>query len=54
MVEQEVSGVQSLPFADDVGLAPGHSVQYYALGLQSAARVTIDRGQRNMVQFEAE
>ena len=52
-IERTVPGIQALSFADDIGLlAPGHSVQEVSK-LQEAAKVAIEWGQSNMVQFEA-
>ncbi|KAJ5453717.1 uncharacterized protein N7458_004673 [Penicillium daleae] len=54
VIERAVPGVRLLSFADDVGfLAPGYSVQEACQKLQEAARVAIDWGESNLVQFEA-
>ncbi|OJJ79573.1 uncharacterized protein ASPGLDRAFT_944566 [Aspergillus glaucus CBS 516.65] len=54
MVERSVAGVQSLSFADDIGLlASGHSVKEVCDKLQKAAKVAIEWGHDNVVQFDA-
>ncbi|ODM21122.1 hypothetical protein SI65_04175 [Aspergillus cristatus] len=54
VVERSVAGVQSLSFADDIGLlASGHSVKEVCEKLQKAAKVAIEWGHGNMVQFDA-
>ena len=54
-IERTIPGVHALSFADDIGLlAPGYSVQEACKQLQQAAKVAIDWGCRNMVQFDAE
>jgi ribonuclease HI len=55
IIERAVPEVQALSFADDVGLlAPGYSVQETCIKLQEAAKVAIEWGRSNEVQFEAE
>ena len=55
VIERSVPGVQPISFADDVGLlAPGRSVQEVCRKLQEAAKVAIEWGQSNLVQFEAD
>lgn len=54
-IERRVPGVHTLSFADDIGLlAPEYSVQETCLNVQEAAKLAIDWGRRNMVQFDAE
>lgn len=54
MIERRVTGIQSLSFADDIGLlAPGYSVRKVCDKLQEAAKVAIERGLDNVVQFDA-
>ncbi|ODM18007.1 hypothetical protein SI65_06795 [Aspergillus cristatus] len=53
-VVESVAGVQSLSFADDIGLlASGHSVKEVCDKLQKAAKVAIEWGHDNVVQFDA-
>lgn len=53
MIERSVTGVQSLSFADDVGLpASGHSVKEVCDKLQKAGKVAIEWGHDNVVQFD--
>lgn len=54
MIERSVKGIQSLSFADDIALlASGHSVKEVCNKLQEAAKVTIEWGHDNVVQFDA-
>ena len=54
VIERSVTGIQSLSFADDIGLlASGHSVKEVCDKLQKAARVAIEWGNENVVQFDA-
>ena len=54
MIERSVTGVQSLSFADNVGLlASGHSVKEVCDKLQKAAKAAIEWGHDNVVQFDA-
>ncbi|ODM14511.1 hypothetical protein SI65_10133 [Aspergillus cristatus] len=53
-VVEGMAGVQSLSFADDIGLlASGHSVKEVCDKLQKAAKVAIEWGHDNVVQFDA-
>ncbi|ODM15132.1 hypothetical protein SI65_09371 [Aspergillus cristatus] len=55
VIERRVNGIQCLSFADDIGLlAPGYSVREVCNKLQEAAKVAIEWGQGNVVQFDAE
>ena len=55
VIERSVPGVRPISFADDMGLlAPGRSVEDVCRKLQEAARIAIEWGQSNLVQFEAE
>ena len=54
VIERSVAGIQSLSFADDIGLlASGHSVKEVCDKLQKAAKVAIEWGHDNVVQFDA-
>lgn len=54
MIERRVVGVQSLSFADDIGLlVSGHLVKEVCGNLQKAAKVAIEWGHENRVQFDA-
>ena len=54
VIERNVTGAQSLSFADDIGLlAPGHSVREVCEKLQKAAKAAIEWGHDNAVQFDA-
>ena len=54
MIERSVKGIQSLSFADDIALlASGHSVKEVCDKLQEAAKVAIEWGHDNVVQFDA-
>jgi hypothetical protein len=54
-MERAVPEVRPLSFADDIGLlAPGCSVQEACNKLQEAAKIAIEWGLSNLVQFEAE
>ena len=53
-IERRVNGIQCLSFADDIGLlAPGYSVREVCKKLQEAAKVAIEWGHGNVVQFDA-
>ncbi|ODM20373.1 hypothetical protein SI65_03426 [Aspergillus cristatus] len=54
VIERSVTGIQSLSFADDIGLlASGYSVKEVCDKLQKAAKVAIEWGHDNVVQFDA-
>ena len=54
-IERGVNGIRCLSFADDIGLlASGHSVKEVCDKLQKAAKVAIEWGHDNVVQFDAE
>src|SRR5699024_4561619 len=54
VIEGRVPGVRCLSFADDIGLlVPGYSVKEVGDKLQEAAKVTIEWGNDNVVQFDA-
>ena len=54
VIERRVTGVWSLSFADDIGLiTPGYSVREVCNKLQEAAKVAIEWGNDNVVQFDA-
>ena len=53
-IERRVNGIQCLSFADDIGLlTPGYSVREVCNKLQEAAKVAIEWGHDNAVQFDA-
>lgn len=53
-IERRVNGIQCLSFADDIGLlASGYSVREVCNKLQEAAKVAIEWGHDNAVQFDA-
>jgi len=53
-IERRVNGIQCLSFADDIGLlAPGYSVREVCDKLQETAKVAIEWGHDNVVQFDA-
>ncbi|ODM14581.1 hypothetical protein SI65_09926 [Aspergillus cristatus] len=53
-IKRSVTGIQSLSFADDIVLlASGYSVKEVCDRLQEAARVAIEWGHGNVVQFNA-
>jgi len=54
VIEKRVTGVRSLSFADDIGLlVPAYSVKEVCDKLQEAAKVAIEWGHDNVVQFDA-
>jgi len=54
-IDQAVTGIQSLSFADDKGLvASGRSVQEVCQQLEQAAAIAIQWGYNHAVQFDAE
>jgi len=54
LIERRVAGIQSLSFADDIGLlAPGYFVREVCDKLQDAAKVVIEWINENVVQFDA-
>ena len=53
-IERRANGIQCLSFADDIGLlAPRYSVREVCDKLQEAAKVAIEWGHDNVVQFDA-
>ena len=53
-IERRVNGIQCLSFADDIGLlTSGYSVREVCNKLQEAAKVAIEWGHDNAVQFNA-
>ncbi|ODM14910.1 hypothetical protein SI65_09662 [Aspergillus cristatus] len=53
-IKRSVTGIQSLSFTDDIVLlASGYSVKEVCDRLQEAARVAIEWGHGNVVQFDA-
>lgn len=52
-IERSMVGIQSLSFADDIGLlVSGHSVKEICDKLQKAAKVAIEWGHDDAVQFD--